>query len=345
MEIRSAVEIINTVKIHKNSKSPLVYEQEAIALYSEKKLIYRGFVGEWKGNRTRVAMTCEPCGHDFDAMIDSVLRISGCPKCGRKKAASALRTSEQTALNESREIAKQRGRGEIVVGFVDGYKNQQTRNLVVKCKIHDEYTTSLTHFKGGCGCPECKRTSISNKHRKPEEAALMEAREKAEKRGRGEIVVGFDGGYKNSHTRNLIIICPEHGKYCTDLSHFLSGRGCKECNTHGYRTIDAGEIYIQKLIHEGEFIGVKFGITNKTSEQRMSVQSKKSMLDHELVFSYRFENGKTPLDIETMIKQTFKDHMGVVSREIMPDGFTETLPVEMFPVLLANVKSMCLTLS
>ncbi|TIY83503.1 hypothetical protein [Escherichia coli] len=345
MEIRSAAEIIATTKIHKNSKSPLVYEQEAISLYDTKKLIYRGFIGEWKGNRTRVSMTCESCNHDFDAMIDSVLRVSGCPMCGRKKASNSLRKSEELALKEAQEIAESRGKDEIIVGFKGGYKNKHARNLTVICKFHGEYTISLAHFSSGCGCSECKKNSISSSRIKPEQIALEEARNEAQKRGRGEIVVGFKDGYKGAHVRNLIIKCPIHGDYITNMTHYINGRGCRECNVHGYRTIDAGELYIQKLIYEGDFIGIKFGITNKKSEERMNVQSKKSKIEHELIFSCRFDDGRKPLDIETMIKRAFKDKIGVVCRDLMPDGFTETLPPDVLLPLLNEVKSICKALS
>ncbi|HBB3023087.1 TPA: hypothetical protein KAB41_004396 [Escherichia coli] len=77
----------------------------------------------------------------------------------------------------------------------------------------------------------------------------------------------------------------------------------------------------------------------------MNVQSKKSKIEHELIFSCRFDDGRKPLDIETMIKRAFKDKIGVVCRDLMPDGFTETLPPDVLLPLLNEVKSICKALS
>ena len=77
----------------------------------------------------------------------------------------------------------------------------------------------------------------------------------------------------------------------------------------------------------------------------MTDQKRQSKLNHELVFQYRFEDGRKARDIENMVKESLKHMRGVVPRELMKDGYTETLPPDVLPTLLNEVKSLCKALS
>ncbi|EBK0477656.1 hypothetical protein IEL92_000273 [Salmonella enterica] len=349
MEIRSAVVLrvakeIAWIKNNARALSPLEYEKRFVDIGRAKGYIYIGMVGEYKGALTKALMKCKDHGY-FTTIFNNFQTKAGCPKCGLASRAGKRRTTEDEALKKANEQAASNGRGEVVKGFDGGYKNVSYRNLIVVCRNHGEYSVSLNNYARGQGCRECAYEGRANKFKISEDEALKKATTRAIENNKGESITGFDDGYYNMVARNLVVLCPIHGEYKTSLNDYLNGHGCSHCGGGGYSKEIPGVLYIQELRIGKQVVGAKFGITNKTAEQRMQQQSSKSKLQHTLVFSHRFEDGRKPLAIEKMIKQSFKRHIGAVPREIMPDGFTETLPIELLPVVLANVKSLCLTLS
>ena len=101
----------------------------------------------------------------------------------------------------------------------------------------------------------------------------------------------------------------------------------------GYRTSKPGWLYLQTL--SDEFI--KIGITNHTPERRMKEHKKNSQLTHKLVGKWYFEDGNIALNIETKIKRSFK--CGVVSQDVMEDGFSETMYISELPKVLEVIRN------
>ncbi|EJT6190047.1 hypothetical protein N3N27_003955 [Escherichia coli] len=79
----------------------------------------------------------------------------GCVACANENKGSYRKKTTETALEEARQFAISRGRGEIVKRFEGGYQGYEVRNLVIECKSHGEYVTSLDKFREGCGCTAC----------------------------------------------------------------------------------------------------------------------------------------------------------------------------------------------
>ncbi|EIN0005855.1 hypothetical protein LN984_003032 [Salmonella enterica] len=330
--IRSGEEI-EWIKNNHRAKSPVEYEVIIRKLASERGWLFIGFVGEWSRNTTKIAMRCDS-GHITIPTIQNFLKGQGCFVCRKVNNGNRCRKSELDALNDAKQEAEKRGDCEIV-GFENGYKNTTTKNLVVRCFDHSEYKISLGNFVvNGRGCPKC-----NGGIKKSELDALNDAKQEAEKRGDCE-VVGFENGYKNFRERNLIIRCFKHGEYKISMSNFYCGGcGCPDCATHGYNKTKPGYIYIQKL--SGATDAVKFGITNMTPRLRMNRQKLYSKLHHEMVFEWYFDDGEKAHDIEKQVKQKYRGLTCFVPRDLMEDGYTETISIDYLPVLLKDVKSLC----
>lgn len=337
MEIRSLVVLrsaneIEFVKKNVRAISPVEYHRRICAIGEPKGMKFIGFVGVWCGKSTRVLMRCKQ-GHYFELSLQAIMIGRGCVYCsGLKKKTPGQVKDEATKLLENF------GRGETFVSIDGEYKGIHARNLNVNCSMHGNYKTSLINIRKGHSCPECKRLKVNANNRMPETDALSQVSMLANERGDCE-VVGFENGYVNASTRNLVMRCFEHGEYKTSRNGFCRGSGCPSCSKHGYSTTRPGYIYVQKLT--GLVDAIKCGVTNISALERMEQQSRKSKLNHELVFSWYFDDGEKALAIEREIKKKYKEFTGFVSREYMPDGFTETLPGDMLNTFLKNVKSLC----
>ncbi|WP_208474198.1 GIY-YIG nuclease family protein [Escherichia coli] len=341
MEIRSFAVLrrakdIEFVKKSSKAKSPVEYETILRDMFIKTGSLFLGFVGEWKGNSTRFFAKC-PNGHFATAVISNAIKGQGiCSKCRALKTGNRSRKSENVALVEARQEADKRGTCEIV-GFNGGYKNTSTPNLIVNCFIHGNYKVSMSNFiSNSRGCPFC-----NGGIRKTEEDVLSAVMDAAAKRGDCEIV-GFDGGYKNMYTHNLIVRCPIHGEYKTAVRYFLSKEvSCVSCSlkNNGYKPNKPCYIYVQKI--SGGVDAIKFGITSLEPETRLKHIKRTSKLNHEMVFVYEFSNGYKAADVERDIKKKYRDMMRFVPRDLMKNGYTETLSVDCLPFLLKDVKSLC----
>jgi hypothetical protein len=71
---------------------------------------------------------------------------------------------------------------------------------------------------------------------------------------------------------------------------------------------------------------LKFGITNRVVMERVAEQARRSDLDWELVNVYHYNSGVDAFNLEQKIKNTFD--CGICPKELLPDGFSETLDFE-----------------
>ncbi|ELH6008183.1 GIY-YIG nuclease family protein [Salmonella enterica] len=286
-----------------------------------------GVDGEYRNNVTKnIIIKCHNHG-EFKTSLHDFQARNTCPLCTKNK-----KRTESLALMEINEELKNR-KGISFSRFEGGFRGVMTRNLVVSCELHGEWTTSMSDFLKGRGCAVCAG------NRKTQDVAIQEVVEVVDLRGDCSFVE-FEGGYKGCDVKNLIIRCSEHGDYKTTHTLFVRHKqGCLSCAKYGYQTDKPGYIYVQKI--SGVVDAGKIGIANRCPKQRMTDQKRQSKLEHELIFSHRFEDGHAAKKIEKLIKDTIKDVRGVVPRELMKDGHTETFPVDLLPILLRQVKSLC----
>ena len=292
-----------------------------------------GFEGGYvKNNERNLIVECFIHG-EFKTSYYNFCRLGrGCPICSKNKAVSKRTFSEEDAINFAKECADQLGL--TVVGFIDGYKNINTKNLVVSCHRHGEYTTSLNSIKNGRnGCAKCAGVGL-----KTEEEAMLDIIKESKDRDNITFVC-FDSGYKGGKVKNLKLLCSNCGEYTTSSQNFLSGKGCPNCAHYGFRPSKKGVLYIQKIIKDSFLVGIKFGITNKTTQERMKQQSNVSKFDHEIFYELTLQDGQKILDLENKIKEAMKGKTSYISKEDMPDGWTETVAPSELSTIMYIVKS------
>ncbi len=348
MEIRSIVELrfANEIEFNGkgNSKSPVAYEDGIFKKCQEKEYIFNGFIMPWVGRSTKLSLTCKRHGEWHSMTAHKFLLADedrGCPKCSKENYTKLRSTGYSDAIAIIK--SKLKDTNVEFVGFKGVYKGNASK-LVLKCKTHNiEWDTctlkSLMAQKTPVRCSECLVEMTRELYGIPFDVAIKNIHSKCEELN--YTFKGFVSGYVNTRSK-LHLCCNEHGTEwkTTSYDKFMAGRsGCHLCKPTGYKTSRPGHIYIQKI--SGVCNAIKFGITNLSPEERMKQQQRKSILNHEMMFCWEFDDGRMAYLIENEIKRRFKGVVGVVPKELMDDGFTETLPIEILPNFLKDVKSLC----
>ncbi len=149
---------------------------------------------------------------------------------------------------------------------------------------------------------------------------------------------GFIGEWKGCGTK-LNLICHEKHNYTQTITKFQLGRRCPKCAHYGYNPLKKGVLYIQKLIKRKIIVGVKFGITNRTTKERIGGQSRLSKFDHEIFYELTLQDGQKILELENKIKEAMKGKTSYISKEDMPDGYTETVAPSELSTIMYIVKT------
>ena len=134
-------------------------------------------------------------------------------------------------------------------------------------------------------------------------------------------------------------MCSEGHVFEPTIANFQQGTRCPSCAKNGYNPNKRGSLYVQKLIVDKSFIGIKFGITNGKTQERMAHQSRVSKFDHEVFYELTLQDGQKILDLENKIKEAMKGKTSYISKEDMPDGYTETVAPSELSTIMYIVKS------
>lgn len=123
------------------------------------RFVIHGFAEEFHGKNTKLNLECLKDGHKWDSTtIDSFINAGhGCPKCKVVTLSEQRKTPEHLALQKCIDICKEMNY--VVIGFVAGYKNQNSRFEYI-CKIHGKQVVKYNDFiNGGTRCGDCWRES------------------------------------------------------------------------------------------------------------------------------------------------------------------------------------------
>lgn len=156
---------------------------------------------------------------------------------------------------------------------LDSFNNFRSQ-IEITCTDHGVFYQRLADHLAGTGCPPC---SVANRAL-GNQGFISRAKAVHGERYNYDLV---------EYTRNseeVLIVCPEHGKFYQIAASHLSGSGCKECATSkrvwGYRKYclsnpevaqSVGTLYLLKLELEGEEflkVGVSIGFLNRLAKYR-----------------------------------------------------------------------------
>lgn len=145
--------------------------------------------------------------------------------------------------------------------------------------------------------------------------------------------LGFTGKWKGNCTKIKLYNSATGNTWssCT-IANLYTGRGdpsigCYNENLKGYFYISIWPTFI------------KCGITNKLPKTRLSNQAGRSKLEGVLHFTYENEDGGFVRQLETSVLRSFDRE--VVTKEVFPDGYTETFHKEDLDDILCHVKEYC----
>ncbi|CAH9013251.1 conserved hypothetical protein [Vibrio phage 424E50-1] len=111
--------------------------------------------------------------------------------------------------------------------------------------------------------------------------------------------------------------------YIRSISCFKSGKDACGCANKGsgFSRSKSADFYIVRW-YDDNVSYLKFGITNQEIIQRIKQQSRKSHLDYTILHEFYHEDGNVAADCEKYLMSVMET--GVCTKELLPDGYTET---------------------
>lgn len=214
------------------------------------------------------------------------------------------------------------------------------QKVIITCPTHGDFLQRPCDHLYGNGCPSCaKEKLIQRNHDKS--LTLQSFITNARKVHMGKY--SYKKAIYVNNKEKLIITCHTHGDFQQTPSDHIRGRGCPLCSNTTFKKNKPASFYLQKLISDGKVIGYKYGITNRKVSQRMQEQNSLSSLEHELILEIK-HTGEIVAALEKNIKKEVaykKTNMFAVSKDIMPDGYTETIKPYKLKQLKHCLKSFC----
>jgi hypothetical protein len=209
-----------------------------------------------------------------------------------------------------------------------------------KCKVceNDEFSkqglcegvfsSNLGNLRKGAKPCRC-----GTNHRHTEDQYLYMCRKASEQ---GFSVKGVYGDFKGRETE-IQYTCPKGKINKATVNNYLGGKRCKCCSLTGFNPEKDGNLYIVKWKTEKDLQFIKIGITNLDVKGRIKEQWRKSgsIYTYEIL-SVIESSGFEVQRLEGVIKS--KLPCKYVSKDLFPDGYTETLPLNCLDKVLGIVE-------
>lgn len=153
-----------------------------------------------------------------------------------------------------------------------------TKEVIIICPIHGEFTQTPQRHLRGCGCQKCGIISSSIKRSLTTEIFIKRAKEKHGDR------YNYDETKYIKNDIEVIIKCPIHGPFPQLPFNHLAGCGCKKCSEKHLRDKDE----FIKLAHEKHTEKNEFGEFRYNYDNINYIDSK---TDIEIYCTERFADG------------------------------------------------------
>jgi hypothetical protein len=130
-----------------------------------------------------------------------------------------------------------------------------------------------------------------------------------------QLKCNIDGNVWTPSIRNFIT----NGSRCPKCfqNRCLLNTNCKNINTKSTHTY----FYLQKLSCTSHS-ALKYGITTRSVEKRLSEQSRNSKYTHSIIFAIELYSKEYAIDIENIVKETIPSSF--LTPALLPDGYSET---------------------
>lgn len=207
------------------------------------------------------------------------------------------------------------------LGFSGEYKGNKTR-LELECPLHGVWTTTnINHFLKGRGCPGCKSVTCAevnkgNTHTRIDDDIMIESFMSVGSFHPDTTFKRCDPILTNRSISDWVINCPEcKTEVIAKSSNIRLGYRLCACEKPKQKYA-----YINIVSDQEDIIAVKYGIATNP-EDRLKKQAWKSIYPMSNFGVWEFDNYQSCRNAETLCKKVFPQSL---SREEMPDGFSET---------------------
>ena len=293
-------------------------------------IVILGYVEPWNGAHTKLKLKCEKHGEWDTTSINNFKKNgSGCKACRTETTIVTKKGNNYgsaNSLSDEEHINSFKKMGAYPEGttFVNTGKKRAGKHdsyWLVSCPVcaEDEFAKAGfgstfeaigSHIRDGKVACRCSKRHIYSK-----EQWMFRFKLLCEERGYTFIQAVYEGeAYSHG---DIEYSCPEHGLQKMAFKNLLTGRGCPECANKTQQ-----QCYINRVFDmNGKPYALKFGIAND-SEQRVKGQNSKNQFTMEQERVYFFPTVEACKNAEKHCKKVLE--CGIVSKEKMKDGWTET---------------------
>lgn len=282
-----------------------------------------GWSGKVKGGQKFYVLKCSKCSQDrelfgegyFRSVKGSLVNLSQVP-CGC--ARSFDWSKEQYAvLCES----KAKELGYTFLGFEGEWKGQKTK-IKMLCEKHGEWSSGIINnlVNKDQGCPGCRADVTAVGSKKPNDVMIDSFFSSGAFHPDTEF---WRSDRKDSRGKKIYwyMSCPECGEVGESISGNLQ-QGNRPCGCSKHRQ---QECYINWVVDDhNNAVAIKFGIA-RDSKQRVKQQDSKAAYTLTQHSVYEFPDVTSCKKAERECKQ--KLECGILTKEEMPDGYTETTSI------------------
>jgi hypothetical protein len=162
----------------------------------------------------KVSIICKEHG-EFQQSANKHLAGQECKQCSRIKSGLKRRNTTEKFIRKAKEIHNE------LYNYDKTNYTTDKNDIIIICKIHDEFVQKASYHLQGNGCPTC-----AGNIKKTIEEFIKKA----------NIIHNNKYSYEKSVYTNantiIIITCPEHGDFeQTPAKHINRKQGCHECST------------------------------------------------------------------------------------------------------------------
>jgi hypothetical protein len=219
--------------------------------------------------------------------------------------------------------------GMIEVLFYAGRNSRKKNQYACRCDCGNVVLLPSNNLNSSVTACGCLRESNLIKIQKEKKIPVEDLIHIVESKTRFKVLNTYDGLTSSAWE----FLCLEHGSFKTQASNVIySNQGCRKCSETGFNTNKPAALYIHRIEMFGEVVGLKFGITNCEVKSRHRQLQRKTIADLNCLLEVHDQDGSLIYHIENEIKKKFKT--GVISKDVLPDGFTETIEPKLETELL-----------
>lgn len=274
-----------------------------------------------RGNPKKYILTCSICSSDTELHGEGYFAMAkghlerGCLPCGCSTKCNW--TEEQYIIRAKRAASF---KGVVFKGWANTFSTANKTLVTLECPDHGEYKGNSLSFlldeNLPKGCPGCFAIRQGDYKRKDDQV-MVNTFMSTGGYSKGTIFRRSGRVDIKGHKKYWFVYCPDcnvEGE--THLSCLSNGSRCCACPKSRPQ-----ETYIN-FIKEGEHIvSIKFGVAN-SSEQRVKAQNNRAVYTIENYAIWEYPDIMSCRSAERECLQSLV--CGVVTREEVPDGWTET---------------------